>query len=174
LVLGPTPERPSAKMKVRRIESLMEMLNTVTEELKSGGYDIVILAAAGSDFGPTERPMEKISSGTPEVIVRLKPLPKVVEQVKKVAQKVFLVGFKAEYNVSEEELIERAYKRLKEVDMDLIVANDVSKEGVGFAVETNEVYVIDGKKKVAHISLTSKINVAKKVLDIVVSHLSKA
>jgi len=174
LVLGPTPERLSAKMKVRRIESLMEMLNTVTEELKSGGYDIAILAAAGSDFGPAERPMEKISSGTPEVIVRLKPLPKVVEQVKKVAPKVFLVGFKAEYNVSEEELIERAYKRLKEVDMDLIVANDVSKEGVGFAVETNEVYVIDGKKNVAHISLTSKTNVAKKVLDIVVSNLSRA
>ncbi|MFB0543909.1 MAG: phosphopantothenoylcysteine decarboxylase, partial [Candidatus Bathyarchaeia archaeon] len=173
LVLGPTPERPSVKMKVLKIESLREMLNAVISELEAGGYDIVILAAAGSDFGPTERPMEKISSGIPEVIIRLRPLPKIVEQVKKVAPKVFLVGFKAEYNVSEEELVERAYKRLMEAGMDLIVANDVSKEGVGFAVETNEVYIMDKEKNITHIPKTSKAIVAERILDIIVSKLNQ-
>lgn len=173
LILGPTPERPSANIKVQRIESLKEMLNAVSSELESGDYDIVILAAAGSDFAPTERPMEKISSSIPELTIHLRPLPKIIEQVKKIDPGVFLVGFKAEYNVSDDMLIERAYKRLREADMDLIVANDVSREGVGFAVETNEVYIIDREKKITHIPKTSKAIVAEKITDIIVSDLNQ-
>ncbi len=51
--------------------------------------------------------------------------------------------------------------------MNLIVANDVSKEDRGFNVDTNEVYIIDPKRKVLHIALTSKKEIASKLLDIV-------
>jgi phosphopantothenoylcysteine decarboxylase/phosphopantothenate--cysteine ligase len=171
LILGPSAEKASGNMKLQRVETTKEMLDAVTGEIGQKDYDIVILSAAVSDFGPTERPMEKIPSSTPEVTIYLRPLPKIVEQVKKIDPKVFLVGFKAEYNISEQELIDRSYKRLMEAGMDLIVANDVSKQGVGFAVDTNEVYVIDKNKEITHISLTSKASVAKKILDIVDSHL---
>ena len=68
--------------------------------------------------------------------------------------------YKAEYDITEKELIDRSYKRLKEMKMDLIVANDVSKVGSGFNVDTNEVYIIDQKRDVTHISLTSKKEIA--------------
>ena len=47
-------------------------------------------------------------------------------------QEIYLVGFKAEYNIKDDELIDRAFKRMNETGMDLIVANDVSIEGKGF------------------------------------------
>ncbi len=174
LILGPSPHSPYGAVRTLRVETTQEMLKAVSDELKEGDYDIVVLAAAVSDFGPTDRPMVKIPSTTKEVTVHLKPLPKIVEEVKKIAPRVFLVGFKAEYNVSDDTLIERAYKRLLEADMDLIVANDVSREGVGFAVDTNEVYVIDREKEVVHIPKAPKMIVARKILDILIAHLNRS
>jgi len=86
--------------------------------------------------------------------------------VKTIDPNVYLVGFKAEYNLTNEELIDRAYKRMNETGMDLIVANDVSKENTGFGTDTNEVYIIDKKKNIEHVALTSKYDVASKILDI--------
>lgn len=151
-------------MKLLKVDTSEEMLRSVSENLKKVHYDAAILAAAVSDFGPTERPMVKIPSSTPEITIHLRPLPKIVEQVKKIDSKVFLVGFKAEYNISEEELVERAYKRLKEAGMDLIVANDVSKEGVGFVVDTNEVFVVDRVRSITHIEKQPKSTVANRIL----------
>ena len=87
-----------------------------------------------------------------------------IEQVKKVDPKVFLVGFKAEYDLTEEELLRRAKKRMGEADMDLIVANDVSKDQVGFGTDTNEVFIIDRGGEVTHVPLKSKREVAEKLL----------
>ena len=171
LVLGPSSERPSGAVKLHRVDTSEEMLEAVSDNLKKRHYDAAILAAAVSDFGPTERPMVKIPSSTPEVTIHLRPLPKIVEQVKKIDPKVFLVGFKAEYNISDEELVERAHKRLNDAGMDLIVANDVSKEGVGFVVDTNEVFVVDKKRRVTHIEKVLKTRVANRILDLVLHQL---
>ena len=78
---------------------------------------------------------------------------------------VYLVGFKAEFALSDEELINRSHKRMIEVGMDLIVANDVSRKNTGFGTDTNEVFIIDPAKKVDHISLASKYEVASKIID---------
>ncbi|MCJ7638073.1 MAG: bifunctional phosphopantothenoylcysteine decarboxylase/phosphopantothenate--cysteine ligase CoaBC, partial [Nitrososphaeraceae archaeon] len=153
------------------IETTEEMLEVVVNELKSIKYDAAILSAAAADFGLMDRKMEKISSDQGEWIIKLKALPKIIGQVKKTDPKIFLVGFKAEYNITQEELIERSYKRLKEMDMDLIVANDVSKENVGFNVDTNEVFIIDNKKKITHVPLTQKREVASILIDKIASSL---
>ena len=128
------------------------MLNAVVEELKAKKYDVAILSAAASDWGLADRKMEKTPSDQGEWVLRLKALPKVIAQVKKADPEVLLVGFKAEYNISEEELIQRSYKRLQEMGMDLVVANDVSKENRGFNVDTNEVYIVDPKRGTSSIS----------------------
>ncbi len=171
LVYGPVTSPPPLGAKVVEVETTEEMLNAVVKELKEKKYDAAILSAAASDWGPVDRVMEKIPSDQGEWVLRLKALPKVIARVKKADPGVFLVGFKAEYNVSEEELIDRSFRRLQEMGMDLIVANDVSREKRGFDVDTNEVYIVDPKGDVLHIPLTSKREIATRLLDKVKSQM---
>ena len=167
LIYGPGAAKPPAEVRVVNVESTEEMLDSTIKVLKERKYDVAILTAAASDFGPIKRDMVKTPSSKGAWILKLKTLPKIVEQVKKVDPEIVLVGFKAEYNVPEETLIERAYSRLREIGMDLIVANDVSKKGVGFGTDTNEVYIIDVEKNVTHLPLTDKEEIAKKLISMV-------
>ena len=167
LIYGPGTAQPPSGVELIRVESTEEMLNAAVEVLRERHYHVAILAAAAADYGPRERKMVKTPSKMESWTLKLKPLPKIIEAVRKASPETYLVGFKAEYNVSEEELIERAYRRLREVGMNLIVANDVSKEGVGFGYDTNEIYIIDPNRRVIHISKTSKREIARKLLDIV-------
>jgi len=77
------------------------------------------------------------------------------------------VAFKAEYKVSDRELVERARKRLRSSGADFIVANDVGREGAGFEADTNEVFIVGRDKKVVHIPLAPKQEIAKKLLDLI-------
>ncbi|MFH0850109.1 MAG: bifunctional phosphopantothenoylcysteine decarboxylase/phosphopantothenate--cysteine ligase CoaBC [Candidatus Bathyarchaeota archaeon] len=167
IVYGPASAKPPRSAKVIPIETTEEMLDAVVGEQKAKKYHAVILSAAAADYGAADRKMEKTPSGKNEWVLQLKPLPKIVENVKKVDPEVYLVGFKAEYGVSDEELIDRAYKRLKGAGMDLIVANDVARKGVGFGTETNEVFIVDGARTVTHLDIMSKREVARCILDCV-------
>lgn len=171
IVYGPASAKPPRGAKVIPIETTEEMLDAVVDELKADKYYAAILSAAAADYGAADRKMEKTPSGKKEWVLQLKPLPKVVENVKKADPEVYLVGFKAEYGVSDEELIDRAYKRLKGAGMDLIVANDVARKGVGFGTDTNEVFIIDGERKVIHLDVMSKREVAGRILDSVKAHV---
>jgi len=171
IVYGPASAKPPRGAKVIPIETTEEMLDAVVGELKAEKYHAAILSAAAADYGAADRKMEKTPSGKNEWALLLKPLPKVVENVKKVDPEVYLVGFKAEYGVSDEELIDRAYKRLKGAGMDLIVANDVARKGVGFGTETNEVFIVDGARSVTHLDIMSKREVAGRILDCVKAHV---
>jgi phosphopantothenoylcysteine decarboxylase/phosphopantothenate--cysteine ligase len=112
----------------------------------------------------------KIPSGQKALSIQLKPLPRIVQAVKDESPDTFVIGFKAEFNVPELELIDKAYRRVKEVGLDLMVANDVSKEGVGFSTDTNEVYIVDPDKQVTHVNLTSKRNIATRIFDVALEH----
>jgi phosphopantothenoylcysteine decarboxylase/phosphopantothenate--cysteine ligase len=171
LVYGPGTAKPPSQAKVIPILSTTDMLIAVQETLSKEKADAVILSAAAADYGLPDRKEEKTPSGKNEWIINLKPLPKIVENVKKIDKNVYLVGFKAEYNLSDEELKARAYKRMKEAGMDLIVANDVSREKTGFGTDTNEVFIIDRERDVQHVSLSSKYDVASKILDTVFVNL---
>lgn len=167
LIYGPGIAKPPIGVRVVNVESTEEMLKSTIKVLKEKKYDIAILTAAASDFGPIKREMVKTPSSQGKWVLELKSLPKIVEEIKKIDPEIVLVGFKAEYNVPLETLIERAYSRLKEVEMDFIVANDVSKKGVGFGTDTNEVYIIDSKKNVTHLPLIDKDEIAKKIIEMV-------
>ena len=110
------------------------------------------------------RILEKTPSSKGEWIIKLKPLPKITENVKTITPDIYLVGFKAEYNIRDEELIERAYKRMRQSEMDLIRANDVAREGSGFGTDTNEVFIIDSNYNKEHL-ISSKLEIAEKILD---------
>jgi phosphopantothenoylcysteine decarboxylase/phosphopantothenate--cysteine ligase len=166
LVYGPGTATPPKGAKVIRVETTKEMYETVVSELKSQEYDVLIAAAAAADWTPKKHYDHKIPTRkTPTFNLKLELTPKIIDTVKKISPKIFLVPFKAEYNASNEELIENAFKRLKEAKADLIVANDVARKGVGFGTETNEIFIVNKKGKVVHVPLTTKRESAKKVLD---------
>ena len=113
---------------------------------------------------------KKIKSDT-QLHLELSPTTKILERLKSLNKKTFLVGFKAEVNLSDKGLVNSAYILLKSADADLIVANDVGKENVGFDVETNEVFVVDRKKNTRHIGLADKRIVADGILELIAQKL---
>ncbi len=151
----------------RKIITAKDLHDSIIDALKHA--DIVIHAAAVSDF-TVNSAAGKIRSTDP-LHLELLPTTKILENIKKWKKKVFLVGFKAEHGLSQKEIVERAHELLRSANADLIVANDVGKQGRGFDVDTNEVFIVDGKKRVKHIALADKRIVADRILDAVVKRL---
>ncbi len=168
LVYGLGRAAPPTEARVISVETTEQMHDAVVSELKSKKYDVVIASAAAADW-TIEKPYSyKVSTHKfHSLSLKLKPTRKIIDYVKKVSPKTFLVAFRAEYKLSRKDLIESAYKRLLEANADLIVVNDVGKKGVGFGTETNEVFIADRKKKVVHVPLAPKREVARKILDVV-------
>ncbi len=172
LVYGRGSVPPPEEVSVIRAETSQEMYDTVVSELKSTEYNVVIAAAAVADWTPTTPKREKVATRkTTKLSIQLRPTKKIVDKVKEIRQEAFLVLFKAEHCVSNDELIDRAFQRLQAVNADLIVANDVGRPGVGFEALTNELFIIDKEKTVVHIQRTSKQEAAQRLLDIIVSNL---
>jgi phosphopantothenoylcysteine decarboxylase/phosphopantothenate--cysteine ligase len=143
-------------------ESTEEMQGALIELLPEN--DIFISAAAVSDFTVEKTSIEKTGkiSSEENLTVNLKPSPKLLNSVKKINPKIFLVGFKAEYNVTEEELVLMAQKRIETSGADFIVANDVSVAGAGFGSDKNQVIFIDDDTFT--VPLTSKKEIAKNII----------
>ncbi|WP_456418352.1 bifunctional phosphopantothenoylcysteine decarboxylase/phosphopantothenate--cysteine ligase CoaBC [Methanocaldococcus infernus] len=135
-----------------------EMLKKALELGKE--VDIIISCAAISDFVP-EKKEGKISSDVEEITIKLRRNIKVLKKLRERFKDKIIVGFKAEYNVDEEELIERAKKRLEEYGLDIIIANDLSKNY--FGSDNIEAYIIKkyGEVKKCH---GSKKEVAKLIV----------
>ena len=166
----PAPE----KVKVIAVETTQEMFDAVTEELSNQNYDVVIAAAAVADWTPKTKRKEKVPTAKGQTLsVSFQPTPKIVDAVKGIQDSVYLVLFKAEHDVSDDELIKRAHTRLVSANADLIVANDVGRTGVGFGTLTNELFVVDKEKDVTHIPKASKTKVASKLLDIIKNRITK-
>lgn len=159
----------SSDLSVIKVNTSEEMYNAVIEELSSKRYDIAILAAAVTDFTPEEKKVtKKMDSRAGKLLLSLSPTKKIVDQVKRVSKNdIFLVAFKAEYNVSDSYIIEKAYQKLKECSGDLIIANDIGRKGSEAGSDNNEVFIIDSQKKVIHLPLQNKKDVARKLLDII-------
>jgi phosphopantothenoylcysteine decarboxylase/phosphopantothenate--cysteine ligase len=167
LIYGPGLIQPPSNIKVIHVETSKEMFDKVNSELESNEYDIFVSTAAVSDF-MLEKPFSyKINThNLNELELKLKIAPKIIEKVKKISPKTFLIAFKAEYGVSYEELVKSSYDLLKEVNADLVVGNDVAKQGVGFRAETNEVIIVDSNRNVEYVPLTTKQKVAKRIFDV--------
>ena len=148
------------------VESVEEMYDAVLEQVKNN--DIFISAAAVSDFVPKVENKENKISSDAEITLKLEKAPKIISEVKKINPEIFLVGFKAEYDSSREELVKSASKRVEEFDIDLMVANDVAIEGAGFGFDENQVILID--EDIIDVSLSSK-EIAAKIIDRIIEKL---
>lgn len=168
LMRGHNSIEPHYNIKEEKFTTVDDLFNKIKNHIKNenSNIDIIIHCAAVSDFTINNRHDKKIKSNE-ELHLELTPTTKIFEKLKKINKKIFLVGFKAEYNVTDKILIDRAYELLKSADADLVVANDVGRKGAGFDVDTNEVYVIDRRGAAKRIELSEKRVVAGKLLDII-------
>jgi len=168
LVYGLGSATPPSRVSLISVETTEQMHEAVRAELISKKHDVVIAAAAPADWTPEQPYSQKVSTRKLSSLnLKLKPTAKIIDNVKKLSPRTFLVAFRAEYRLPHKDLIESAHKRLEEAKADLIVVNDVGKKGVGFGTDTNEVFIVDKMKNTVHIQLAKKREVAKKILDAV-------
>jgi phosphopantothenoylcysteine decarboxylase / phosphopantothenate---cysteine ligase len=153
-----------------QVETAQQMMEAVNAEAKSA--DVVVMAAAVADVRPVHAAMHKLKKdpltglicnlgaieleATPDILAGLgkcKPAGQV------------LVGFAAET----ENLIANAQSKLERKGADLIVANDVSQAGVGFAHATNAVTLVARGTEPVEVALADKRSIARSVLNAVVA-----
>jgi phosphopantothenoylcysteine decarboxylase/phosphopantothenate--cysteine ligase len=172
LILGPGAVTPPSGVRTIRVESTSELLEAVLGELKRNAPDFVFAAGAPTDYRPVTVAPKKIKTRErPQINLELRATPKILEEIRRASPKTFLVAFKTEHKVSNEELIDEALKIIHEKNADLVAANDVGLEGVGFQADTNELYVVDDRKKVVHIPLAQKREVARQLVDLAVKRM---
>jgi len=146
-------------------ESAVEMLDAVLAEVEKGCHAL-ISAAAVADY-TLDRQAEKIKSGQ-DLTLHLIPTPKIIRKVREAYPDLKIVGFKAETGLGDEELIRRAEESMQSAHLDLVVANDVSRGGMG--TEDNRVIIIDrqGQRREA---AGKKSLIAKAIIDALVEAL---
>ena len=160
VVLGPVQISMPGEVKVYRVRTAQEMTNRVLNELKEN-YDIFICTAAIADYTPVKAD-SKIKSGKKELVLRLKPTRKLTRAAKEKFPDLFVVGFKAEHDAGGDELVRIAREKLTRENLDLIIANDVSRNR--FGSDDNEVFIVD-RDDAQHVQRNTKDAVSEKIWD---------
>ncbi|WP_366938635.1 phosphopantothenoylcysteine decarboxylase [uncultured Methanobrevibacter sp.] len=142
------------------VETSSEMNDVILSMISE--FDIFISTAAVSDFEFRQKSDKKLDSSS-SLFLNLKPTTKIIRQIKKINPEIFLVGFKAEFNISREEIIECARKQISNAGTDLVVANDISRTDCHFGSDNNEVLIVDDE--VLSVPLASKKEIAKTIID---------
>jgi len=160
LVSGPTALIPPGAAEVTRVESADQMRDAVLDLLPQAS--IVIKSAAVSDYRAKTTSAQKIKRKGP-ITLELEPTADILKEISARKQSQIVVGFAAET----ENVLENARQKLASKHLDAIVVNDVSREGVGFDSDRNEVTIIT-HDEVVEVPETTKWEVAQRVLDQVV------
>lgn len=161
LISGPSAQEPPPVKKFIKTETASEMASAVMKHLPKA--KTVIMAAAVSDFAPSAPAKAKLDKKGLNIL-KLKKNKDILKEIGKKKGKRIVAGFAAETGSN----IERAKKKLKEKNLDLIVFNDVTQKGAGFDVDTNIVTIIDKKGRVHEYPQMKKIDVANIILDEIV------
>jgi phosphopantothenoylcysteine decarboxylase/phosphopantothenate--cysteine ligase len=160
LVTGPSSLTPPGAAEVTRIESAEEMRDAVLRLLPQSS--IVIKTAAVSDYRVRATSEQKIKRKGP-MTLELEATPDILKEISSRKQSQIVVGFAAET----ENALENARQKLVAKNLDAIVVNDVSREGIGFDSDRNAVTIISNDE-VIDVPETTKWEVAQRVLDQVV------
>ena len=160
LISGPTPLTAPGAAEVTRVESAEEMRNAALALLPQA--TVVIKTAAVSDYRPKVAAGQKIKRKGP-MNLELEATPDILKELALQKTSQLVVGFAAET----ENVLENARQKLVAKNLDAIVVNDVSREGVGFDSDRNAVTIIT-RDEVVEVPETTKWEVAQRVLDQIV------
>jgi phosphopantothenoylcysteine decarboxylase/phosphopantothenate--cysteine ligase len=160
LVSGPTSLTPLGAAELTRVESTEEMRDAVLHLLPQSS--IVIKTAAVADYRPKSAAGQKIKRKGP-MSLELEATHDILKELSSKKTSQIIVGFAAET----ENVLENARQKLLAKNLDAIVVNDVSREGVGFDSDRNAVTIIT-RDEVLEVPETTKWEVAQRVLDQIV------
>lgn len=149
------------------VETAADMHDAVRAALADA--DVLVMAAAVADWRPRDVAANKLKKGAETLTIELVPTVDILRALgdDDVTKDVFVVGFAAET----EHVIDNARAKLDAKDLDLIVVNDVSREGIGMGADDNEVTVIARDGTVETIARAPKSDVADEIVRIVASRV---
>jgi phosphopantothenoylcysteine decarboxylase/phosphopantothenate--cysteine ligase len=166
LVLGPGTVPPPRGVDVVRIETAEELRDAVLARFDEA--DAVVMAAAVADFRPKAVADAKLKKeqGVPELV--LEPTPDVLAELGERKRSHVLVGFAAETDDVES----AGRRKLERKKLDLVVANQVGREGTGFGSETNEAAILSSSEDDVPMRRWTKSELATAICDRLAAALS--
>jgi phosphopantothenoylcysteine decarboxylase / phosphopantothenate---cysteine ligase len=166
LVSGPVALAQPEHVTLKAVNSAAEMLQACEELLPQ--CDIFIACAAVADYRPVAAQNQKIKKGPEEISLQLVKNPDIVSAVAASGHPVFTVGFAAET----QNVLEYARGKMERKGLDMIVANDVSNQSIGFNSDENEVIVlwVGGQQELQR---ASKDTVAGQIVSLIAARLSR-
>lgn len=161
LVSGPTNLNPPKDVKIINIKTNEEMKNEIFDNFEWA--DIVIKSAAVADYKPKEYSEEKIKKGDGDLNLCLTRDNDILKSLGEIKTHQILVGFAAESN----NVLENANKKLKNKNLDFIVANDITSSDTGFGSEDNKVVILSKNDEKLELEKMSKKEVASNIFDMI-------
>lgn len=167
MVSGPSNNLPE-EATVIKVNAAREMLEQVDAQYNRS--DIIVFAAAVSDFRPANPAAEKIKKkeGEDAMNVELVKNPDIAAEMGRKKKHQFHIGFALE--TTQEEV--NAKEKLKKKNFDLIVLNSLNDNGAGFQTDTNKVTFFDKNNNTQKFELKSKTEVAHDIVEYVIKHHS--
>jgi len=159
LVSGPTALEPPSGARLIEVNTAAEMREAVLKEYPHSSA--VIMAAAVADYHAVAPSGQKMKRGVGDLELRLIPNPDILKELGQNKDGKWLVGFAAET----ENLTANAQKKLREKNLDIVIANNVAEEGSGFDGDTNVGTIIDRTGAVRSLPLMSKDDLADCIYD---------
>jgi phosphopantothenoylcysteine decarboxylase/phosphopantothenate--cysteine ligase len=159
LISGPTGCSSPRRAGLVRVRSAEEMRKAVLKAFP--GSTCVVMAAAVSDFSPVSPAKQKVKKQDAPLTLELKPTPDILFELGQRKGRRILIGFAAETR----SLVSNAREKLKRKNLDLIVANDVSRDDIGFQSDSNQVKLVGVDGRVSELPLLPKRILAHRVLD---------
>ena len=148
------------------VSTAAEMLSAVASRLPEA--DVLVMAAAVADYRPATVAPQKIKKTGEALTLTLEPTPDILATLKPMRRAdQLVVGFAAET----ESLLDHARGKLERKGLDLIVANDVSRPGIGFESDANAVTVLGPEGLVATVDVASKRVIADRLMDLFAERL---
>ena len=163
LVSGPTNQIISSKkIHLINVKNGNEMYSNVLDNYEDA--DIVIMAAAVSDYKPKEFSQKKIKKDNKEINIKFEKTTDILNELGKHKKNQFLVGFALE---NDNEII-NAKTKLKNKNLDLIVLNSLKDKGAGFGYDTNKVSLINKSDEIVTFDLKEKSMVALDIFNYII------
>jgi len=159
LVSGPSSLAPPHGVKQVQVTTAQEMYEAVMEQFTQ--MEAVVMAAAVSDYRPKKMAADKIKKIKASESLELEKTEDILLRLGELKDGQILVGFAAET----ENLLENAKEKLRQKNLDFIVANDLTAANVGFGSDTNEVTILWPGGEVEKLPLKSKEMIAMEIWD---------
>src|SRR5581483_7673635 len=159
LVSGPVTLSPPPNVEVIPVRTAVEMRKAVMDRLEES--TIIVKAAAVADYQRVNPPKQKVKKTAARLSVELDPTPDILAEAGRKKGGRLLVGFAAET----ENLIEEARRKLESKNCDMVVANLVSEQGVGFESDENEVTLVLRTGEAIPVPRAPKAAIANRIFD---------